>query len=98
MNMKNKNLKDRIKNASVGNIINFSCFLISIILGVISFFCPPKGIIDSSVLMFIAEVGIFATISRIPEFIKAVHESNTNLEISHGETTIKIEGDIDEKK
>ena len=96
--MKNKNLKERILNTSVGNIINFSCFLISIILGVISFFCPPKGIIDSSVLMFIAEVGIFSTISRIPEFIKQVADNHTNLEITKGDTSIKIDGDIDEKK
>lgn len=95
--MKNKNLKERILNTSVGNIINFSCFLISIILGVISFFCPPKGIIDSSVLMFIAEVGIFSTISRIPEFIKQVADNHTNLEITKGDTSIKIDGDNDEK-
>lgn len=91
--MQNKNLKNRIRNASVGDIINFCCFTISVVLGIIAFIIPPTGQIDSSVLMFVAEVGIFSTISKIPDFIKAAKESNTNLKITRGETTIKIEGD-----
>jgi heme/copper-type cytochrome/quinol oxidase subunit 4 len=91
--MQSKNLKNKISNASVGSIINFTCFIISVVLGIVAFAIPPTGVIDSSVLMFIAEVGIFSTISKIPDFIKAVKESNTNLEITHGETTIKIDSD-----
>lgn len=88
-----KNVFGRIKQASAGEIINFACFLISIILGVISFFLPPKGEIDNSVLLFIAEVGVFSTISKVPDFIKSVRDNHTNLEIKKGDTSIKIEGD-----
>lgn len=90
-----KNVFGRIKQASVGDIINFTCFTISMILGVIAFFIPPKGQIDSSVLLFVAEIGIFATISKVPDFIKAVSQNHTNLEIKKGETTIKITDDDD---
>lgn len=89
------NLKEKFHIASIGELINFACFVVSVVLGVIAFFLPPKGQIDNSVLMFIAEVGVFSTISRVPDFIKSVRDSHTNLEIKRGETSIKIEGDND---
>lgn len=88
-------MKNKIKQASAGEIINFACFVASIILGIISFLMPPVGIIDGSVLMFIAEIGVFSTISKIPDFIKAVKDSHTNLEINKGDTAIKITTDED---
>ena len=93
-----KNVFSKIKQASAGEIINFTCFAISILLGVIAFFIPPKGQIDSSVLMFVAEIGVFATISKVPDFIRAVSQSHTNLEIKKGETTIKISDEDDGDK
>ena len=92
-----KNLISRIKQASVGEIINFSCFVISMVLGIAAFFYPPTGQIDQSVLMFVAEIGVFATISKVPDFIKAVMESHTNLEIKRGDTVIKVESDDETK-
>ena len=89
------NLKEKFHIASIGELINFACFVVSVVLGVIAFFLPPKGQIDNSVLMFIAEVGVFSTISRVPDFIKSVRDNHTNLEIKRGETSIKIEGDND---
>lgn len=88
-----KNVFGRIKQASAGEIINFTCFAVSMILGIVAFFIPPKGQIDSSVLLFIAEIGVFATISKVPDFIRAVSQTHTNLEIKKGDTQIKIEGD-----
>lgn len=90
-------MKTRIKNATVGDIINFSCFVVSVVLGIIAFFLPPKGQIDNSVLLFIAEVGVFSTISKVPDFIKSVRDNHTNLEIKKGDTSIIIEGDNEEK-
>jgi hypothetical protein len=90
-------MKTRFKNASIGDIINFSCFVVSVALGIIAFFLPPKGQIDNSVLMFIAEVGVFSTISRVPDFIKSVRENHTNLEIKKGDTIIKLEGGDEEE-
>ena len=88
-----KNVFGRIKQASAGEIINFTCFAVSMILGIVAFFIPPKGQIDSSVLLFIAEIRVFATISKVPDFIRAVSQNHTNLEIKKGDTQIKIEGD-----
>lgn len=90
-------LKDKLKRASAGDIINFCCFIISVVLGVVAFWLPPQGQIDNSVLLFVAEIGFFSTVSRVPDFVKAVKENHTNLEIKRGETSIKIEGDNDEK-
>lgn len=85
-------MKTKIKNATVGDIINFVCFLISIILAITGFFMPPTGIIDSSVLMVIGELGIFSTITKIPDFIKAL-KGGATIEIEKGDTHIKLEGE-----
>jgi hypothetical protein len=92
-----KKIYERIKQASAGDIINFCCFAVSLGLGIVAFFIPPKGQIDQSVLLFIAEVGVFSTLSRIPDFIKSVAKNHTNLEIKKGETSIKITDDEDGK-
>lgn len=85
-------MKTRIKNATIGDIINFVCFLISIILAITGFFMPPTGIIDSSVLMVIGELGIFSTITKIPDFIKTL-KGGASIEIEKGDTHIKLEGE-----
>lgn len=85
-------MKTRIKNATVGDIINFVCFLISIILAITGFFLPPTGVIDSSVLLVIGELGFFATITKIPDFIKAL-KGGASIEIERGDTHIKLEGE-----
>lgn len=88
-------MKTRIKNATVGDIINFCCFLISIILAVVGFILPPTGVIDSSVLLVIGELGFFSTITKIPDFIKAL-KGGASLEITKGDSHIKLEGeDVD---
>lgn len=92
-----KKIFERIKQASVGDVINFCCFAVSIALGIVAFFIPPKGQIDQSVLMFVAEIGVFSTLSRIPDFINSVAKNHTNLEIKKGETSIKISDDEDGK-
>lgn len=88
-------MKTRIKNATVGDIINFVCFLISIILAVVGFILPPTGVIDSSVLLVIGELGFFSTVTKIPDFIKAL-KGGASLEITKGDSHIKLEGeDVD---
>lgn len=89
-------MKTRIKNATVGDIINFSCFLISIILAVVGFILPPTGAIDSSVLMVIGELGFFSTVTKIPDFIKAL-KGGASLEITKGDSHIKLEGEDGDK-
>lgn len=85
-------MRTKIKNATIGDIINFVCFLISIILAITGFFMPPTGVIDSSVLMVIGELGIFSTITKIPDFIKTL-KGGASIEIEKGDTHIKLEGE-----
>lgn len=89
-------MKTRIKNATVGDIINFVCFLISIILAVVGFILPPTGVIDSSILMVIGELGFFSTVTKIPDFIKAL-KGGASLEITKGDSHIKLEGEDGDK-
>lgn len=89
-------MKTRIKNATVGDIINFVCFLISIILAVVGFILPPTGVIDSSVLLVIGELGFFSTVTKIPDFIKAL-KGGASIEIEKGDTHIKLEGEDGDK-
>lgn len=87
-------MKTWIKNASIGDIINFCCFVISIILAVVGFILPPTGVIDSSVLLVIGELGFFSTVTKIPDFIKAL-KGGATIEIDKGDTHIKLEGEDD---
>lgn len=89
-------MKGRIKNATVGDIINFCCFLISIILAVVGFILPPIGVIDSSVLLVIGELGFFSTVTKIPDFVKAL-KNGASIEIEKGDTHIKLEGEDGDK-
>ena len=89
-------MKTRIKNATVGDIINFVCFLISIILAVVGFILPPTGVVDSSILMVIGELGFFSTVTKIPDFIKAL-KGGASLEITKGDSHIKLEGEDGDK-
>lgn len=83
---------ERIRRASVGEWINFICFVFSITLGTIGFVIPPTGEIDNSVLIFIGEIGFFSTVTRIPDFIKSL-KGGASLEINKGDTHIKIDGE-----
>lgn len=80
-----------IKKISIGDLINFVCFVISIALAVIGFILPPTGEIDNSVLICIGELGFFSTISRIPELIRAL-KNGASVDLSFGDKQIHIEG------
>ena len=84
-------MKTRIKNATVGDIINFSCFTISVIIVIVGFILPPTGVIDSSVLIAVGELGFFSTVSKIPDFIKVL-KGGAAIEIKKGENTIHLTG------
>lgn len=83
---------ERVKRASAGGLINFVCFVVSIIVGVVGLLLPPRGQIDPSVLIFIGELGVFSTISQIPDFVKSL-KGGASLEINKGDTHIKIDGE-----
>lgn len=85
-----------IKKISIGDLINFVCFVISIVLAVIGFILPPTGEIDNSVLICIGELGFFSTVSRIPELIRAL-KNGASVDLSFGDKQIHIEGADDEE-
>lgn len=86
-----KKLIQRIKNASIGDIINTTCFLVSIGLLITGFFLPPQGQIDNSVLLGVGELGFFATVTRIPELVKSL-KNGASVEVSVGNKKVHIEG------
>ena len=90
--MESKRIIDRIRKASIGEWINFICFIVSITLATVGFMLPPTGEIDNSVLICIGELGFFSTITKIPDFIKSL-KNGASLEIDKGDTHIKIEGE-----
>lgn len=90
--MESKRIIERIKRASIGEWINFVCFVVSVTLVVVGFIVPPTGEIDNSVLIAVGELGFFSTITKIPDFIKAL-KNGASLEIEKGDTHIKIEGE-----
>ena len=79
-------------NLTIGDIINFTCFCISIILAVVGFFLPPMGIVDNSVLILICELGFFSTVTKIPDMIKSLR-NGAKIEIERGDTHITLEGE-----
>lgn len=60
-------------------------FVLSVLLIVGGFFCPPIGVIDGSVRSAVGLLLMFATIDKIPEAIKA----GRNLKISKGDFSIE---------
>lgn len=73
-----------------GGLITFVCFVISIIMIIVSFILPPTGVIDSSVLSAVGELGIFSTLLRIPDLIEKIKDGKS-VELRKGDASIKVE-------
>lgn len=65
-------------------------FSIGLILG--SFFVPPMGVIDGSILASVGELFGFATLATVIEAIK----KGSDVSVSHGSTTVTVNNN-DEK-
>lgn len=87
-----KKLKDKIKNASAGDVIYFSCFLVSIGLLIYSAITPPPGEIHPSILRGVAIMGVFSTVSKIGDWIKL----GVDVKLKKGE--FELEVDSNEQK
>lgn len=61
-------------------------FVLSVLLIVGGFFCPPIGVIDGSVLSAVGLLLMFATIDKIPDAIKA----GCNLKIQKGDFSAEV--------
>lgn len=76
-----------IKNDALGAWV---VMLVSIGLVVTSFFLPPKGQIDPSVLTAIGELGLMATIFfKLPNMISSIKEG-TSLTFRHGDREMTV--------
>ena len=64
----------------------WTCLIISIGLIIGSFFCPPLGAVDGSILASVGELFGFATLATVIEAIK----KGSDVTISHGSTTVGI--------
>ena len=64
----------------------YATLIVSILLLVAGFLCPPIGVIDGSVLSAVGLLLMFATLAKLPEAIR----SAKNCTIRHGESSIEV--------
>lgn len=62
---------------------------VAVVLVVVSFFVPPRGVIDGSVLAAVGEMFAFASLFMIWESV----DRGMDAKITHGETTIQLSND-----
>ena len=70
--------------------------IISIILTLASFFCPPYAVIDSSVIAVIGELIGGATLVTFVLNLPSYIEAGAKAKITHGNTTIEVSADDDD--
>lgn len=62
------------------------CLVFSICLIIGSFFVPPMGVIDGSILASVGELFAFATLATVIEAIK----KGSDVSVTHNSTTISV--------
>ena len=94
MTAKKKERLDRMKEyfSHINKTAFYICLSTSIALIVTSFFIPPTGVIDGSVLAATGEIFAFATLGVVIEGISSGH----SVSIQKGETTMTINKDKEE--
>ena len=80
-----------------GAISGYICLLVSVGLLIVSFFIPPKGQIDPSVLQGVAELFAFAFLFKLPNIIASVKDGKS-LTVQHGNTSLTVTGEKKEKE
>ena len=90
--------KDFIYNSAKNKVLSdWVILLFSIGLFITSFFMPPRGIIDSSVLAAVGETGIlYILIFKLEEMIQSIKDGKY-IKLKHNETSIEV-GDIEAKE
>ena len=90
--------KDFIYNSAKNKVLSdWVILLFSIGLFVTSFFMPPKGIIDSSVLAAVGETGIlYILIFKLEEMIQSIKDGKY-IKVKHNDTSIEV-GDMEAKE
>ena len=80
-----------------GAISGYICLLTSVGLLIASFFVPPVGDINSSVLQGVAELFAFATLWRLPNIIAASNHGKS-LTVQHGNTIVTVSSKEEEEE
>ena len=90
--------KDFIYKSARNKVLSdWLVLLFSIGLFVTSFFMPPKGIIDSSVLAAVGETGIlYILIFKLQEMIQSIKDGKY-IKFQHNDTSIEV-GDMEAKE
>lgn len=70
------------------------CLIFSIALIIGSFFVPPMGVIDGTVLAGVGELFGFATLATVIEAIK----KGSDVSVTHNNTTISVNNPDGEKQ
>ena len=69
--------------------IFYVCLAMAVIVGVVSFLLPPTGVIDASVLKFVALLLAFATLGVAGQNLA----NGKDVIFSHGDTKVEINDD-----
>ena len=90
--------KDFIYNSAKNKVLSdWIILLFSIGLFITSFFMPPRGVIDSSVLAAVGETGIlYILIFKLQEMIESI-KNGKYIKLKHNETSIEV-GDVEAKE
>ena len=90
--------KDFIYNSAKNKVLSdWVILLFSIGLFVTSFFLPPKGVIDASVIAAVGETGIlYILIFKLTEMIQSIKDGKY-IKVKHNDTSIEV-GDKDAKE
>lgn len=84
------NIDYELMKIKLAKVVFWICLVTSIGLLVGSFFCPPMGVIDGSVLKAVGELFGFATLGMVPTIVKG-----RSVELTHGNTKLSLGDDDD---
>lgn len=82
------------KQRHADKYIFYICMIASIVIGVVSFLLPPTGVIDPSVLKFIALLLAFSALGVAGQNLA----NGKDVIFSHGDTKVEINDDEDDER
>ena len=90
--------KDFIYNSAKNKVLSdWVILLFSIGLFITSFFMPPRGVIDSTVLAAVGETGVlYILIFKLTEMIQSIKDGKY-IKVKHNDTSIEV-GDMEAKE
>ena len=89
-----KKLIQKLKNATAGDVIYFSCFLASIGLLIYGAITPPPAEIHPSILKAVGLMGIFSTVSKVGDWIKL----GLDIRLKKGDFELEVDNKEEEDK